>query len=103
MRAGLGKRSGVIVPLGSGLGLRQGEILAISLDDIDRGACGGDRAAAQDGQRRSDVRAAQGWQDTDGPGGGELLTLLDEYCEMFEPGEMKLPWRVPDGSRSRLG
>ena len=36
VRAGLAEQFSVVVPLGSGLGLRQGEILGLSPDDIDR-------------------------------------------------------------------
>jgi hypothetical protein len=36
MQLALPSRQSVVIPLGSGLGLRQGEILGLSPDDIDR-------------------------------------------------------------------
>lgn len=100
VRAGLGERFGIVVPLGSGLGLRQGEILAISPDDIDR--------AAQVALIQRQLKTVNGVQMFALPKGGKtrtvpvsgrLLDVLDEYGEMFPPVEVKLPWRIPDGEQ----
>ena len=38
VRSGLDERFSVVVPLGAGLGMRQGEILGVSIDDFDEDA-----------------------------------------------------------------
>ncbi|WP_030513622.1 site-specific integrase [Nocardia sp. NRRL WC-3656] len=98
VRDGLAERFAVIVPLGSGLGLRQGEIFAIAPEDIDR-----------DGlvvTVRRQIKTADGVQMFALPKGGKtrtvplsvgLLAELDAHMSKFPPVSTTLPWARTDG------
>lgn len=98
VRAGLDERFSVIVPMGSGLGLRQGEILALSPDDIDREALVV-RVSRQ-------LKTVNGVRMFAPPKGGNTRTIplspavlaeLDAHEESHPATAITLPWRTPDG------
>ncbi|WP_433599126.1 tyrosine-type recombinase/integrase [Nocardia sp. CA-135953] len=91
-------RNKIVVPLGRGIGLRQGEILGFSPDDIRRAD------GLVDIQRQ--IRRVEGVPVFSLPKGNktrvaplaaEVLQEIDLYMELFEPVPVTLPWRHPDG------
>lgn len=95
---GLADRSKIVIPLGRGVGLRQGEILGLSPDDIRRA----DRML--DVQRQ--IRRVDGVPVFSLPKGNKtrvapladgVLEEIDRYMETYEPVEVSLPWRHPGG------
>ncbi|MGW3964131.1 tyrosine-type recombinase/integrase [Amycolatopsis sp. NPDC005003] len=100
VRAGLGERFRVVVPLGSGLGLRQGEILGFSPDDIDR------EEMVVRVQRQ--IKTVKGVMMFAPPKGGKtrtvplspaLLAEIDDHDDRFPATAVTLPWKTPDGDR----
>ncbi|WAL64928.1 site-specific integrase [Amycolatopsis cynarae] len=100
VRGGLADRFSILVPLGSGLGLRQGEILGFSPDDIDRDAM------VVRVQRQ--IKTVKGVMMFAAPKGGKTRTVpvspavlaeLDDHADRYPPTPVTLPWRVPDGER----
>jgi integrase len=98
VRAGLAERFSVVVPLGSGLGFRQGEILGFSPDDIDR-----DTMVVRV-QRQ--IKTVKGVKMFAPPKGGKTRTVpispavlaeLDDHDDRFPATAVTLPWRSPDG------
>ncbi len=98
VRTGLGERFSITVPLGSGLGLRQGEILALSPDDIDRAAMvlhvqrqlktvKGIKMFAL--PKRGKVRTV--------PVSASILAEIDEHLRRYPATAVSLPWASPDG------
>ena len=74
------------VPLGAGLGLRQGEIFAFSLDNVDRDAmvyhCTRQMVPV-DGVRK--FKLPQGHKTRELPLGDGVLEDLDAYAELYPP------------------
>lgn len=100
VRAGLAERFRVVVPLGSGLGLRQGEILGFSPDDIDR-----DEMVVRV-QRQ--IKTVKGVMMFAPPKGGKtrtvplslaLLAEIDDHDDRFPATAVTLPWKTPDGDQ----
>ncbi len=100
VRTGLGERFRVVVPLGSGLGLRQGEILGFSPDDIDR------EEMVVRVQRQ--IKTVKGVMMFAPPKGGKtrtvplspaLLAEIDDHDDRFPATAVTLPWKKPDGDR----
>ena len=98
VRKGLAERFRIAVPLGSGLGLRQGEILGYSPDDIDRDAM------TVHVQRQ--IKTVKGVMMFAPPKGGKTRTVplspamlaeIDNHEDRFPSVEVTLPWRKPDG------
>ncbi|UUV32043.1 tyrosine-type recombinase/integrase [Amycolatopsis roodepoortensis] len=95
---GLSPRGKISVPLGAGLGLRIGEMLAFSPDFIDR-----DRMLYRCARQliyRTGVlkfKLPKGHKERDIPISAGLLQRIDEYCDVFEPVEVTLPWAERDG------
>ncbi|NKY30810.1 tyrosine-type recombinase/integrase [Nocardia gamkensis] len=96
--AALPDRNKIVVPLGRGIGMRQGEILGLSPDDIRRAD------GLVDIQRQ--IRRVEGVPVFSLPKGNktrvaplavEVLDEIDRYTEQFEPVEVTLPWRHPGG------
>ncbi|MCK2237818.1 MULTISPECIES: site-specific integrase [unclassified Crossiella] len=98
VRLALGQRYKIVVPLGAGCGLRQGEIFGVSDVDIDRSE-----------QMLNVVRQVR-WVDNVAvfapPKGGKerqvpispaVLRDLDTHMEAFPPVEVTLPWLEPNG------
>jgi integrase len=98
VRDGLEDRFSVVVPLGAGLGLRQGEILGVSVDDFD-----------PDGLVLNVVRQIRivgrtlvfappkGGKSRTVPVSGAVLAEIQEHERRFESVTVTLPWREPDG------
>ena len=98
VRAGLDERFSVIVPLGAGLGMRQGEILGVSIDDFDEDAHGAPPDAADSHHRANvGVRAAEGWEAADGSGLASILAEVQDHEQRFPSVAVTLPWKEPDG------
>jgi integrase len=88
----------IVIPLGSGLGLRQGEILGLSPDDIDREqmivhvdrqlACVGNRQIFKlpKGRKTRGVPLSQG-----------LLDVIEDYMDSHPPVTITLPWGKTTG------
>ncbi len=99
VRATLPPRYRPLVDLPRGLGLRQGEVLGFSLDDVDRV-----RNVANIQCQIRMVRGKlvfalpKGGKTREVPISGELLERLDGYAQFFPSTAVTLPWRHPDGS-----
>ncbi|MEC3974849.1 tyrosine-type recombinase/integrase [Amycolatopsis sp. H20-H5] len=98
VRAALPERYRPLVDLPVGLGLRQGEVLGFSLEDVER-----DRGVAVIGRQ---IRMVSGQLVFALPKGGKtreipiaatLLAKLDRYAEQFPSVAVTLPWRHPGG------
>lgn len=91
-------RNKIVIPLGAGCGMRMGEILAFSPDDIRR------KEGVFVVQRQ--IRRLKGGCVFSPPKGGktrivpmaeDILAEIDAYSKMFEPAEITLPWRTLGG------
>lgn len=86
------------VPLGAGLGLRQGEMFAFSLDNVDRREmvyhC--TRQMVTVGSERK-FKLPKGHKTRTIPIGRGVLDALDAYAERFPPTRITLPWAERDG------
>jgi integrase len=98
VRAGLVDRFAVTVPLGCGLGLRQGEILGLSPDDIDRNA--------MVVHVQHQIKTVKGVKMFAPPKRGKTRTVpvsaatlaeIDDHADRFPPTAATLPWKTPDG------
>jgi integrase len=94
-------RHQIIIPLGSGLGLRQGEIFAFSMDEVDRENmvyhCTRQMVTVN-GVRK--FKLPKGHKTRDVPLGAGVLEALDAYAENYPPVEITLPWAERDGKKS---
>ncbi|WP_216905909.1 tyrosine-type recombinase/integrase [Nocardia noduli] len=96
--SGLSERFKIAAMLGAGAGMRQGELLGFSAEDIDR-----------DAQQLSIVRQLKtvkgatmfalpkGGKTRTVPLSGVLLEALDAHMKRFPPVAITLPWGKPDG------
>jgi integrase len=88
----------IVMVLGAGCGLRQGELFGISLDDIDREA-GVLHVVRQvrvvDGRQVFSLPKRNKTRDV--PLARSALRLVDEHLGRFEPVAVTLPWRIPSG------
>ncbi|WP_067902685.1 tyrosine-type recombinase/integrase [Nocardia vaccinii] len=91
-------RNKIAIPLGAGCGLRMGEIMGFSPDDI--------RRKERDFVVQRQIRRLNGGCVFSPPKGGktrivpmaeDILEEIDSYLQMFEPVTITLPWRVLDG------
>ena len=97
--AALPERNKIVVPLGAGQGLRRGEILGFSPDDIDRGSMvlnvnrqirrlpGGVRVFSLPKGDKTRQAPLSPW----------VLKQIDAYMELFPPTRIILPWKTADG------
>ncbi|MGW7537536.1 tyrosine-type recombinase/integrase [Amycolatopsis sp. NPDC054798] len=98
VRKALGDRYGVMVPLGAGCGLRQGEVFGWSPDDM-----------AEDSDMlkvERQVKIVRGRmvfalpkhrKTREVPLSTEVRTAIKEHMKRFPPLAVTLPWEVPDG------
>jgi hypothetical protein len=100
VRAGLLDRFSLIVPLGCGLGLRQGEILGLSVDDLD--------SVAMVVRVHRQLRTVDGTLVFAPPKGGKsrtvpaspgIITEIREHEAQFPAVSITLPWREPRGEQ----
>ncbi|GAA1268168.1 tyrosine-type recombinase/integrase [Saccharothrix xinjiangensis] len=98
LRMALDARFKIVAQLGAGCGLRQGEILAFSPDDIDREALVInvqrqvrliDRTLVFSLPKRNKERQV--------PLSETVLATIDAYVELFPPTPVTLPWDDPKG------
>lgn len=95
---GLVQRFSAVVPLGSGLGFRQGEILGFSPDDIDR-----DDLVVHVQRQIKTVKGVmmfalpKGEKTRTVPLSTSILAEIDRYIDEYPPVEITLPWARPDG------
>ncbi|AXX33681.1 phage-related integrase [Actinosynnema pretiosum subsp. pretiosum] len=91
-------RFAIICPLGAGCGLRQGEILGLSPDDVD------DAGMVLRVQRQ--LRVIRGQLVFAPPKGGKrrvvplasgVLRAIRAHMKLFPPVEVTLPWKDPEG------
>ncbi len=91
-------RFAIACPLGAGGGLRQGEILGFSPDDVD------EEGMVLRVQRQ--LRTIRGTLVFSPPKGGKkrvvplasgVLTAITEHIKLFPPVEVTLPWKDPEG------
>lgn len=94
VREGLDDRFKVMVDLGVGAGLRQGEVLGLSMDDIEADVI----------HVRRQVRIVRNRQVYSVPKGGKTRTVplpkylaerIAAHAERFPPAEVTLPWTDP--------
>ncbi|WP_327138944.1 tyrosine-type recombinase/integrase [Nocardia sp. NBC_01327] len=96
--SGLPQRFGIVTKLGAGLGLRQGEILGFSPDDIDRRM----KVVRVERQLKT-VKGAmmfalpKGGKTREIPMAGSLLADIDSHVEQHGTALVTLPWGHPDG------
>lgn len=95
----LDERNKLVVPLGAGQGLRQGEILAVSPDDFDRANM---MLNVQRQVRRlpGNVRVfslPKGNKTRQVPLAQWTLDHLDAHMKQFPPQRVTLPWKTADG------
>jgi integrase len=100
VRGGLPERFSVITPLGAGLGMRQGEILGVSIDDFDedemvlnlsRQLRIVDRTLMFAPPKRGKTRVV--------PVSASVLAGVQEHERRFPSVAVTLPWRKADGEK----
>lgn len=99
MHAALADRFKIVVPVGAGCGLRQGEVFGLSPDDLDR------EAEVVNVVRQ--IRLVENKPVFAPPKRGKTRSVplpsrvareLDEYAKRFPPTELTLPWLHPGGT-----
>lgn len=98
VRAEIAERYAVAVDLGAGCGMRQGEILALAVDDIDRerGVIHVVRQMKIVGNRLV-FALPKGRKTRDVPLPMSVADRLAEHLERHPPVSVVLPWEVPTG------
>lgn len=100
VRSGLDKRFSVIVPLGAGLGLRQGEMLGLSADDVDED----EMVVRVQRQVRVVGRTLvfappKGGKSRIVPVSTSVLAEMQDHIAAYPPVAATLPWREPEGEK----
>lgn len=100
VRGGLDDRFSVIVPLGAGLGLRQGEILGLSIDDVDREdlVVNVQRQIRIVGRTLVFAPPKRGKTRTV-PASAGLLAAIEDHDGRFPAVPVTLPWKEPEGEK----
>ncbi|OLF18927.1 tyrosine-type recombinase/integrase [Actinophytocola xanthii] len=98
VRKGLPERFSVVVPLGAGLGMRQGEILGVSLDDFD----GDEMVLNLTRQIRIIDRTLvfappKGGKTRTVPVSTSVLAEVEDHERRFPSVAVTLPWKEPGG------
>lgn len=97
VRAALAPRFRILVDIGAGLGLRQGEALGLAIEDID--------AAAEVVHVRRQIKVVHGKMVFGLPKGGKIRDVplpprlaqrVAEYLKVFPARKVTLPWGNPD-------
>ncbi|MCO1580439.1 hypothetical protein M8C13_32260 [Crossiella sp. SN42] len=101
IQAALPARSMIVVPVGAGLGLRQGEIFAFCPDDIDRELmvyhCNRQLLTKN---RVTYFKLPKGHKTRSVPIGMGVLEQADCHMELFPPVRVTLPWAERDGKET---
>jgi integrase len=94
----IGERAHLAVVLAAGLGLRQGEVLGFSVDDVDRGAQVVHVLRQVRVVDRTLVFAPpKGGKVRDVPLSRGVLSAIDAHAEQYGSRSVTLPWLAPDG------
>jgi integrase len=99
VRSGLPDRYQAAVDVGAGCGLRQGEIFGLAVDELDFE--GGWLAVGHQLKRirgKYVFALPKGGKTRDVPLPKAVATALRDHSKQFEPIDVTLPWRTPDGS-----
>lgn len=100
VRDGLIERFSVVIPLGGGLGMRQGEILGVSIDDFDEEEMVLNltrqlriigRTLVFAPPKRGKTRVV--------PVSASVLAEIQEHERRFPSAAITLPWQKPDGEK----
>lgn len=104
MRNELPERYRLVVVLGAGLGLRQGEIFALSPDDIDleRGEVHVRRQVKLFGGNVQVFGLPKGRKTRKVPLPDGVLEAINAHITKFPPVEVTLPWMVRDGKATTV-
>jgi integrase len=98
IRAGLAERWRIVIPIGAGLGLRQGEILGLSSDDIDEAAMIVHvRRQLRTVERTLVFALPKGNKTRTVPLSPGMLAEIREHLTEHPPVTVTLPWRKPAG------
>ncbi|MFE5582493.1 tyrosine-type recombinase/integrase [Kitasatospora sp. NPDC056531] len=102
VRDGLRHRSRIAFDLGTGAGLRQGEVFGFSPSDVDRVSeeLHIRRQLQLDKRGRPYFKLPKGDKERRVPLSLGLVAALDEYVDNFTPVKVTLPWRGPGGPES---
>jgi integrase len=94
-------RQSIVIPVGSGLGLRQGEILGLSPDDIDREQMivHVDRQLATYVGNQPLFKLPKGRKTRTVPISHGLLEVIDDHMGAHPPVTITLPWGRTSGNR----
>ncbi len=98
MRLALPDRYKIVVPLGAGCGLRQGEFFGLAPEDLDRESLIVHvvrQVRIIDSQPVYALPKRNKTRDVPLP--PSVLRLLDEHMQRFPPVPVTLPWRIPTG------
>ncbi|WP_328829808.1 site-specific integrase [Streptomyces sp. NBC_00252] len=98
VRSGLPQRYRATVDTGAGCGLRQGEIFGISVDELDY--TGGWLTVGQQLKRirgKYVFALPKGGKTRNVPLPKAVAAALRDHSKEFEPIDVTLPWRTPDG------
>ncbi|WP_330276564.1 site-specific integrase [Lentzea sp. NBC_00516] len=94
-------RHKIVIPLGAGMGLRQGEIFAFSMDNVDRDQmiyrCS--RQIAIIGNKLT-FRLPKGHKTREVPLSQGVLDELEAYAENYPPVAITLPWSERDSKQT---
>ncbi|KUN70198.1 integrase [Streptomyces canus] len=99
VRAALPRRHQATVDVGAGCGLRQGEIFGLAVDELDY-----EGGWLTVGHQLKRIRGKyvfalpKGGKVRNVPLPKAVATALRDHTKEFEPVDMTLPWRTPDGS-----
>ncbi len=98
VRSNLPRQYAVMVDLGAGCGLRQGESLALAVDDIDfdKGIIRVARQIKIVGNRLV-FAEPKGRKTREVPLPGSVASRLRHHLDEFKPVPIALPWEVPEG------
>ncbi|MEU2126720.1 tyrosine-type recombinase/integrase [Nocardia niwae] len=94
----VGERYSIVIPVGAGLGLRQGELLGLSPDDIDREAMTVHLQRQVKYVKGTLMFALPKREKTRYiPLSRAVLEAIDQHMESFPPQPVTLPWGSADG------
>jgi integrase len=98
MHDALPHRYRLAVTLGSGLGLRQGEIFGLSLDDIDflRGTVTVDRQVKILAGNKLVFAPPKGGRTRSVPLPSSVASSINAHLDQFRAQEVELPWETPE-------
>lgn len=100
VRAGLPQRYRAMADAGAGLGLRQGELFGLAVENVDflRKVVHVRLQVRLIGTRRV-FAPPKGGRERDVPLPDPVAVALAEHIRLHPPTSVTLPWRVPDGPR----